>query len=99
MLYLQTPTHETVLDVFTQEIKVYTSGMTIASVLHHKNYDCLVLDMKQVESMEVLESSKHFLPDRYVISCCSDSDLIKESLLHGADAISVSYTHLRAHET
>lgn len=87
ILYLQSPTHQSILDTLIPDVKVYTSGTTIASVLHHKNYDCLVLDMNQVESMEVLENIKHFIPERYVVAVCSDSDLIKKSLLLGADAI------------
>lgn len=87
ILYLQSSTHETILDSFTAEIKIYTSGMTISTVLHHKNYDCLVLDMDHAESMEVLESLKHFIPERYVISCCSDPDTIKQCLILGSDAV------------
>lgn len=87
ILYLQSPKHETILDTLVPDIRKYTSGSTIASLLHHKNYDFLVLDMEQVESMEVLENLKHFLPDRYIISCCSTPDLIQKSLVLGADSI------------
>ena len=87
ILYLQSALHKTLLDSYTREIKIYTSGTTISTILHHKNYDCLVLDMSHTESMEVLENLKHFIPERYVISCSSDPDIIKQSLMFGADAI------------
>lgn len=87
MLYLQSSLHETILDSYTREIKIYTSGTTIGSILHHKNYDCLVLDMDHPESMEVLQGLKHFIPERYVICCCSDPDVIKQCLVYGADEI------------
>jgi len=87
VLYLQTPTHETLLDSFVEDIKVYTSGMTISSVLHYKNYDILLLDMLHSESMEVLQSLKQFLPNKYVIASCKDPEGIKEALIAGADDI------------
>jgi len=87
MLYLQRPTHENILDSFVDEIKIYTSGMTISSMLHHKNYDVLVLDMLHSESMEVLQSIKQFIPERYVIACCKDPESIKDALVAGADEI------------
>ena len=87
LLYLQTPIHESVLDTFTQKIEVYTSGTTIASVLHLRNYDGIVLDMRHTQSMEVLENIKQFLPDRYVIACSSKAEQIKSSLEKEADAI------------
>lgn len=87
ILYLQTPTHESLISNYTEDITVYTSGSTIASVLHLKNYDCLVLDMEHVESMEVLENIKNFIPERYVIACSSDPDVIVKSLSYGADAV------------
>ena len=87
ILYLQSPMHKTVLDSFVDQSKLYTSGATIASILHLKNYDCLVLDMHQIEALEVLENIKHFIPDRYVIACSSDAQIIKESLTYGADSI------------
>lgn len=87
ILYLQSSTHKNIFDNFTQHINIYTSGTTISSVLHHKNYDCLVLDMSHPESMEVLENIKHFIPERYIISCSYEASVIKESLMLGADAI------------
>ena len=87
LLYLQTPSHKNSLDKFTKKIEVYTSGTTIASVLHLRNYDCAILDMEHSESMEVLENIKHFLPERYIIACSSDAEIIKKSLANGADAI------------
>jgi DNA-binding NarL/FixJ family response regulator len=87
ILYLQTPTHETLISNYINDITVYTSGSTIASVLHLKNYDCLILDMNHVESMEVLENIKNFIPERYVIACSSEPDVIVKSLSYGADAI------------
>ena len=87
LLYLQALTHEHKLSTFTQKIEVYTSGMTIASILHLRNYDGIVLDMEHSESMEVIENIKKFLPQRYVIACSSKAELIKASLEKGADAI------------
>ncbi|MFC2074390.1 hypothetical protein ACFLR3_03970, partial [Campylobacterota bacterium] len=87
ILYLQTPAHESLISNYTKDITVYTSGSTIASVLHLKNYDCLILDMEHVESMEVLENLKNFIPERYVIACSSKPEVIVESLSYGADAI------------
>jgi EAL domain-containing protein (putative c-di-GMP-specific phosphodiesterase class I) len=87
VLSLQSPSHKNILDTYVSNMKTYTSGMTISSVLHHKNYDVLFLDMLHSESMEVLQSIKLFLPDRYVIACSKDSEVIKESLMAGADAI------------
>ncbi len=87
ILYLQSSTHDSILEHFIKDIKIYTSGTTIASILHLKNYDCLVLDMKQPESMEVLENLKHFIPERYVICCSSDASIIKQCLAFGADSI------------
>ena len=90
ILYLQSQKHQTILENFTKNIHIYTSGTTMASVLHHKNYDCLVLDMEHPESIEVLENIKHFIPESYVIACCCDPDLVKESLVLGADAILIN---------
>ncbi len=87
VLYLQTPTHESLISNYTQEITIYNSGSTIASVLHLKNYDCLILDMEHVESMEVLETIKSFIPERYVIACSSKPEVIVESLANGADSV------------
>lgn len=87
MLYLQSSTHENILVNFVQETKLYTSGMTLSSVLHHNNYDILVLDMNHRESMEVLVGIKQFLPERYVIACSNNAEIIKDSLDAGADAI------------
>lgn len=87
ILSLQTPSHENILDTYVSNIKIYTSGTTISSVLHHKNYDILFLDMLHSEGMEVLQSIKQFLPDRYVIACSKDAETIKNSLMAGADAI------------
>ena len=75
------------MDVFVSDLQVYTSGMAISSILHHKNYDVLVLDMSHNESLEVLQSLKQFIPERYVIACATDAQLIKDTLLAGADAI------------
>jgi len=90
ILYLQAPMHETILDNYVDDSRLFTSGATIASILHLKNYDCLVLDMNQAESMEVLESIKQFIPERYVIACCSEAETIKDSLLLGADSILIN---------
>jgi len=87
LLYLQSPTHENILGSFVSDIKVYASGMTISSILHHKNYDILVLDMSHSESLEVLQSLKQFLPERYVIACAKEAEVIKDALVAGADAI------------
>lgn len=87
ILYLQTPSHENVFNLFTHEIDIYTSGTTIASVVHRRNYDGIILDMQHCESLEVLENIKQFLPERYVIACSSDPELIKASLEKGADAV------------
>jgi EAL domain-containing protein (putative c-di-GMP-specific phosphodiesterase class I)/GGDEF domain-containing protein len=87
LLYLQDKSYQDALFDYSDEIKTYTSGMTISSVLHYKNYDALVLDMNHPESIEVLKSLKQFLPERYVIACSDDADRIKESLFLGADDI------------
>jgi len=87
ILSLQTSSYQNIMDVYTSHLKVYTSGMTISSVLHHKNYDVLVLDMDHSESLEVLQSIKQFIPERYVIACAKDAEVIKDALLAGADAI------------
>ncbi|PHR58845.1 MAG: hypothetical protein COA44_01490 [Arcobacter sp.] len=87
MLYLQSPRHENILVNFVQETKLYTSGMTLSSVLHQKNYDILVLDMEHRESLEVLEAIKQFLPERYVIACSNNAQKIKDALDAGADSI------------
>ncbi len=98
ILYLHSASHQHVLDTFTQHIDHYTSGMTISSVLHHKNYNCLVLDMEHKESMEVLRSLKQFIPERYVISICQDAAIIKEALEEGADGILLDAMDVRAWE-
>ncbi len=87
LLYLQSSSHETSLDTFVPRIDTYSSGIAIASILHRKSYDILVLDMDHVESMEVLESIKRFLPQRYVIVCGNKGDKIVEALHHGADSV------------
>ncbi len=87
IIYLQTPTHQTSITSYAKNITVYTSGSTISSVLHQKNYDCLILDMEHVESMEVLQTIKNFLPERYVIACSSESAVILSALTHGVDAV------------
>ena len=87
ILYLQTPTHKTSIPEYVDNTTVYTSGSTIASVLHHTNYDCLILDMEHVESMEVLEGLKNFLPDRYVIACSTKPEIIVKALANGVDAV------------
>lgn len=87
LLYLQSSFHMTSLDAFVSKIETYSSGTAIASVLHRKNYDALVLDMDHAESMEVLENIKNFLPERYVIVCGSESEKVVEALHHGADSI------------
>lgn len=87
ILYLQTPSHQTSLDKFAHNIEFFSSGMAISSVSHLRNYDFMVLDMEHVESMEVLKKIKHFLPERYVISCTSRPEKVMQSLQEGADAI------------
>ena len=87
ILYLQTPSHQTSLDKLTHNIEVFSSGMAISSVSHLRNYDFMVLDMQHVESMEVLEKIKHFLPERYVIACSSKPETVMQSLQAGADAV------------
>ena len=87
LLYLQSSSHETSLDTFVAGIDTYSSGMAIASVLHRTNYDVLVLDMDHVESIEVLENIKSFLPERYVIVCGNERDKVVEALHYGADSI------------
>ncbi len=86
-IYLQTPAHQTSIPQYVEDTTVYTSGSTIASVLHLKNYDCLLLDMEHVESMEVLENIKNFMPERYVIACSNNPETIVKSLSYGVDAI------------
>ncbi len=87
VLYLQTPLHQSLICNHVNNITVYSSGSTIEAALHLKNYDCLILDMDHVESMEVLEKIKSFIPDRYVIACTSQPEVIVESLASGADSI------------
>jgi len=87
IIYLQTPTHQTSIPKYVENTTFYTSGSTIASVLHLKNYDCLVLDMEHVESMEVLENIKNFMPERYVIACTNKPEIIVKALSYGVDAI------------
>jgi len=98
VLYLQSPTHENILENFVENCKIYTSGMTLSSVLHHKNYDLLILDMNHRESMEVLESIKQFLPDRYVLACSNNAEKIKDALSAGADAILMNPMDIREAE-
>ncbi|MDF1881279.1 EAL domain-containing protein [Sulfurimonas sp. MAG313] len=87
LLYLQTSHHKNILDTLVDSIKVYTSGMTISSVLHHRNYDTLILDMTHPESMDVLKNIKQTFPQRFVIACCKDANLIKDALINGADSV------------
>jgi len=87
ILYLQGAKHKSVLNTFVKSTKIYTSGMTLSSVLHHKNYDILALDMDHIESMEILEGIKQFLPQCYVIAISNDSEKIKNALVEGAEAI------------
>jgi len=87
ILYLQSSTHENILVDFVQDTKLYTSGMTLSSILHHNNYDLLVLDMNHTESIEILEGIKQFLPERYVLACSNNAQKIKNALESGADAI------------
>lgn len=87
ILYLQTSSHKTSLDKFTDKIEYYFSGMAIGSVLHLRSYDFLVLDMEHVESEEVLKNIKQFIPERYVIACSSKPETILKSLQMGADDI------------
>lgn len=90
LLYLHTSSQHTVIDQLTPHIDHYSIGMTLASVIHHTNYDALVLDMSHKESFEVLENTKQFLPDRYIIACSTDAQSIKKSLELGADDILLS---------
>jgi EAL domain-containing protein (putative c-di-GMP-specific phosphodiesterase class I)/response regulator of citrate/malate metabolism len=96
LLYLQNrSTHDALFD-FSEQIKTYSSGMTISSVLHYKNYDALVLDMNHAESMEVLKNIKHFIPERYVISVAQDAQSIKAALEQGADDVIIDTTEHEA---
>lgn len=95
ILYLKSPQHENILENFVANCKTYTSGMTLSSVLHHTNYDLLILDMDHNESMEVLEGLKQFLPERYVLACSSKAEKIKDALSAGADAILLNPMDIR----
>jgi len=87
LLYLQSPNHQMGFEGLTQNIKVYTSGTALSSVLHLRNYDFLVLDMAHKESTDVLQSYKQFFPCHYVIACCSEPQVMWDALKNGADAI------------
>lgn len=99
LLYLQSSSHESSLKTFVPGIDSYSSGIALASVLHRKSYDVLVLDMDHVESMEVLESIKSFLPERYVIVCGNEPDKIVEALHKGADAVLLDPSDAKTCET
>jgi len=86
-LNLETSSFKSSLKSFTQENRIFTSGLTIESNLYLKNYDCLVLDIEHPESMEVLKNIKEISEETYTIVCGNEPEKITKALSLGADSI------------